>query len=111
MSRLNLFLERLPEGINTIVGERGMRLSGGEKQRIALARAFYFQRQVIIMDEATSSLDNETEKEVIDSILSIKRKVTMIIIAHRLNTVKNCDFIYKLENGEIIESGTPKNIL
>ena len=111
MSRLNLFLEKLPDGINTVVGERGVRLSGGERQRIALARAFYFQRQVIIMDEATSSLDNETEKEVIDSILNMKGKVTMIIIAHRLNTVKNCDFIYKLEGGEIIESGVPDNIL
>ena len=88
-----------------------MRLSGGQRQRIALARACYFQRQIIVMDEATSSLDNETEKEVIDSINRMKRKITMLVIAHRLSTVKNCDYIYKIEDGEIIESGIPEKIL
>ena len=111
MSRLDSFVENLPEKIETVIGERGMRLSGGQRQRIALARAFYFQRQIIVMDEATSSLDNETEKEVIDSINRMKRKITMLVIAHRLSTVKNCDYIYKIENGEIIESGIPEKIL
>jgi len=111
MSRLDSFVENLPKRIETVIGERGMRLSGGQRQRIALARAFYFQRQIIVMDEATSSLDNETEKEVIDSISRMKRKITMLVIAHRLSTVKNCDYIYKIENGEIIESGIPENIL
>jgi len=111
MSRLDSFVENLPKRTETVIGERGMRLSGGQRQRIALARAFYFQRQIIVMDEATSSLDNETEKEVIDSISRMKRKITMLVIAHRLSTVKNCDYIYKIENGEIIESGIPENIL
>ena len=111
MSRLDSFVENLPEKIETVIGERGMRLSGGQRQRIALARAFYFQRQIIVMDEATSSLDNETEKEVIDSINRMKRKITMLVIAHRLSTVKNCDYIYKIEDGEIIESGIPEKIL
>ena len=111
MSRLDSFVENLPEKIETVIGERGMRLSGGQRQRIALARAFYFQRQIIVMDEATSSLDNETEKEVIDSINRMKRKITLLVIAHRLSTVKNCDYIYKIEDGEIIESGIPEKIL
>ena len=111
MSRLDSFVENLPEKIETVIGERGMRLSGGQRQRIALARAFYFQRQIIVMDEATSSLDNETEKEVIDSINRMKRKITMLVIAHRLSTVKNCDYIYIIEDGEIIESGIPEKIL
>ena len=111
MSRLDSFVENLPEKIETVIGERGMRLSGGQRQRIALARAFYFQRQIIVMDEATSSLDNETEKEVIDSINRMKRKITMLVIAHRLSTVKNCDYIYKIEDGKIIESGIPEKIL
>ena len=111
MSRLDSFVENLPEKIETVIGERGMRLSGGQRQRIALARAFYFQRQIIVMDEGTSSLDNETEKEVIDSINRMKRKITMLVIAHRLSTVKNCDYIYKIEDGEIIESGIPEKIL
>ena len=91
-----------------MIGERGVRLSGGQKQRVALARAFYHGRNVLVLDEATSSLDHETEKEIIEEIRYFKGEKTIIIIAHRLTTVQHCDRIYVLENGEIIGQGTPK---
>jgi len=100
-SRLFNFIDQLPEGIETTIGERGMRLSGGQKQRIALARALYHDREVLIFDEATSALDNETEKEIVDEIRYLKGNKTMIIIAHRLNTLQYCDVIYEIENGSI----------
>ena len=85
-SRLKEVINNLPEGINTNIGERGVKLSGGQKQRIAIARALYNKREVLIMDEATSALDNNTEKEIIDEIRKLKGKVTMVVIAHRLTT-------------------------
>ena len=88
---------QLPQGINTFLGERGVRLSGGQRQRVALARAFYHGRDVLVMDEATSALDNETEKEIVAEIQRLKGQKTMIVIAHRLTTVKHCDRIYRLE--------------
>ena len=78
-----------------------MRLSGGQRQRISLARAFYHDRNIIIMDESTSSLDDETEREIIEEISFLKGKVTTIIIAHNLNTLKGCDMIYEVKNGKI----------
>ena len=108
---LEELVDNLPKGIDTMIGERGVRLSGGQKQRVALARAFYHGRNVLVLDEATSSLDHETEKEIIEEIRYFKGEKTMIIIAHRLTTVQHCDRIYVLENGEIIRQGTPKNIL
>lgn len=100
------FVRRLPEGIKTVVGERGVRLSGGEKQRIALARGFYFDRDIFILDEATAALDNETERQIIKVIEEFHGRKTMIVIAHRLSTVRNCDTIYRLEAGRIVRSGT-----
>ena len=102
-SRLKEVINNLPEGINTNIGERGVKLSGGQKQRIAIARALYNKREVLIMDEATSALDNNTEKEIIDEIRKLKGKVTMVVIAHRLTTLQHCDEIYEISNGKISE--------
>ena len=102
----NFVVEKLDNQYQTVVGERGVRLSGGERQRIGIARALYHNPQVLILDEATSALDNQTEKAVIDAISNLRRNITIILIAHRLNTVKNCDVIFKLENGSLIEKGT-----
>lgn len=99
-------IDTLPEGINTFVGEGGIRISGGQAQRIALARAFYHGRNILVMDESTSALDNKTEKEIINEIINLKGKVTMIAIAHRLTTLKHCDRIYQLEDGAVIKVGT-----
>ena len=86
-------------------------MSGGQRQRVALARAFYHERSVLIMDEATSSLDNETEKEVIEEIKHLKGKITIVVIAHRLNTVQKFDRIYRLDQGRIIDEGPPAQVL
>ena len=108
---LNDIVEKLPQGIDTFIGERGIRLSGGQRQRIAIARAFYFDKSVFIMDESTSALDNETEEEIVQEIKLLKGKKTLIVIAHRHSTIKYCDIIHKLENGRIIETGKPDKIL
>ena len=110
-AQLNDLLQQLPKGLDTVLGERGLRLSGGQRQRVALARAFYFDRDVLIMDEATSALDNETEKEIIEEIRRLKGKKTMIVIAHRLTTVKHCDCIYRLENGKVVDKGTYSEVV
>lgn len=91
----------LPKGLDTTIGENGIRLSGGERQRLGIARAIYHKPEILIMDEATSSLDFDTEKAVIETIIGLKGKKTLIIIAHRLSTIKDCDVIYKMENGKI----------
>jgi ABC-type multidrug transport system fused ATPase/permease subunit len=110
-AQLKKLVESMPQGIQTIVGDRGIRLSGGERQRVALARAFYHNRSIFIFDEATSSLDTETERQVIDVIESLRGKNTLIVIAHRLSTVKNCDLIYKIKDGRIVESGRIKDVV
>ena len=99
-------LDELPEQYLTTVGERGVRLSGGQRQRIGIARALYHNPQVLVLDEATSALDNQTEKVVMDAINNISKDITIILIAHRLNTANNCDIIYKLEKGEVKGKGT-----
>ncbi len=97
----------LQAGLDTIIGENGIRLSGGQRQRVALARAFYYKRNVLILDEATSALDNQTEQEIVQQIWKLKSKKTLIIIAHRLSTVQHCDIIYKLNKGKIVEKFSP----
>ncbi len=101
----------LPQKYQTIVGERGIRLSGGQRQRIGIARALYNNPQVLILDEATSALDNLTEKEVMQAINKIDKDITIILIAHRLSTVKNCDTIFLLENGTLKAKGTFKELI
>ena len=98
----DFILKELPQKYQTIVGERGIRLSGGQRQRIGIARALYNDPQLLILDEATSALDNQTEKIVMEAINNINKNKTIIIIAHRLNTIKNCDMILKLREGEIV---------
>lgn len=106
MAQLSDVVSELPNGVDTLIGENGVRLSGGQRQRVALARAFYYEREIIIMDEATSALDNETEHEVIHSIKKLHGVKTLIVIAHRLTTLQYCDIVYKLEKGKIIASGS-----
>jgi len=105
-SQLEEVIEGLDEGINSNIGERGIKLSGGQKQRIAIARALYHRRQVLIMDEATSALDDGTEFEVIEEIKRIRGKTTLIVIAHRLTTLRYCNKIFEIDNGEISEEKT-----
>ena len=95
------FVRSLPEGLDTEIGERGVRLSGGQRQRLGIARAIYYKPDVLIFDEATSALDRETEAAVMESINKLHGQKTMIIIAHRLSTIEKCDHIYKVENGKI----------
>ena len=108
---LSQFLDSLPDGLETIVGEKGIKLSGGQQQRIGIARALYRDPEVLILDEATSSLDQSTEKVIVESINFLKRKKTLIIITHRLSTVKNCDKIFCIDKGKIIKQGIPEEIL
>ena len=98
-AELGEFVNSLPEGINTMVGDRGVRLSGGQRQRIGIARALYTKPQLLVMDEATSALDTETEKAVMDAIENLQGSCTMLIIAHRISTIKKCDLIYEIGNG------------
>ena len=105
-SQLGTLLAGLPAGLDTRLGERGVLLSGGQRQRVALARAFYFGRDVLILDEATSSLDSEAEFEIVNEIKRLKGTKTIIAIAHRLSTLKHCDRLYRLKNGRIVSVGT-----
>lgn len=111
LARLSEFVDTLPSGINTILGERGIRFSGGQRQRVALARAFYHERNVIVMDEATSALDNETEREIVNEIERLKNKKTMIVIAHRLTTLQHCDRVYELKKGKIVKVGSYNEVI
>lgn len=97
------FIETLPEGLDTIVGDRGVRLSGGQRQRIGIARALYHDPEILVLDEATSALDNETETAVMESIEHLQGSKTMIIIAHRLTTIRNADIIYEVADGKVTE--------
>lgn len=103
-AQLKEFVEALPEGLDTKVGERGVRLSGGQRQRIGIARALYHNPEILIFDEATSALDNETEEALMGAINDFHGKKTMIIIAHRLNTIANCDIIYRIADGKVEET-------
>jgi ATP-binding cassette, subfamily B, bacterial PglK len=110
-ARLVDVIGNLPQGIETNIGEGGIRLSGGQRQRIALARAFYHDREVLIMDESTSALDNETEREIIEEIRYLKGRITIIVVAHRLTTLKHCDYIYEIEKGKIINKHTYEELI
>ena len=107
----NFVIEELPNKYQTTIGERGVRLSGGQRQRIGIARALYHNPQVLILDEATSALDNETEEAVMEAVNNIGKNITIILIAHRLNTVKNCDIIFKLEKGRIVDQGSFESLI
>jgi ABC-type multidrug transport system fused ATPase/permease subunit len=96
----------LPNGYDTNIGERGVRLSGGQRQRIGIARALYHNPQVLILDEATSALDNITENAVMEAINNIEKQITIIMVAHRLSTVRKCDMIYFIEHGVLKGQGT-----
>ena len=111
MAQLAEVVEQLPQGVDTMIGDNGVRLSGGQRQRVALARAFYHDRDVIVMDEATSSLDNETEGEVIKAIKELKGQKTLIVIAHRLSTVEHCDVLYRFEKGCITNVGSYEQVV
>ncbi|MDE6183950.1 MAG: ABC transporter ATP-binding protein/permease [Lachnospiraceae bacterium] len=103
-AQLREFIEELPEGLDTTIGDRGVRLSGGQRQRIGIARALYNDPEILVFDEATSALDNDTEAAVMEAVNSFHGKKTMIIIAHRLNTIEKCDIIYKVENAKLVET-------
>ena len=110
-AQLRKLIEQLPKGIKTKVGERGIRLSGGQRQRIGIARALYHEREILVLDEATAALDNETEHLITQAINSLAGKKTLIIIAHRLTTVEKCDRIYFLEKGRVINSGSYQEVV
>ena len=110
-ANLSEFINNLSNGLETIVGEKGIRISGGQQQRIGIARALYRNPEILILDEATSSLDETTEKKIMESIKFLKNKKTLIVITHRLATVSNCDKIYFIDNGRVIKKGTPEKIL
>ena len=105
-AQLEDFVASLPDGLDTIVGERGVRLSGGQRQRIGIARALYNNPDVLVLDEATSSLDTETEHGVMQAVQALQGEKTVIIVAHRLSTVEYCDRLYRLENARIVDEGT-----
>jgi ABC-type multidrug transport system fused ATPase/permease subunit len=111
LAQLEVMINDFPEGLNTNVGERGVRLSGGQRQRIGIARALYHDPDVIVLDEATSSLDVATESSVMESIRALHGTKTILIIAHRYSTIQHCDMIYRLDNGEIVRKGDPIELL
>jgi ATP-binding cassette subfamily B protein len=110
-SQLDVLIDSWPDKYMTLVGERGVRLSGGQRQRIGIARALYKKAKFIIFDEATSALDGKTEIAVMDAINSLEKDLTILIVAHRLSTLKYCDLIIKIENGLIVEIGSFEKII
>ena len=111
LAQLSDLVRELPEGLQTSVGERGVRLSGGQRQRIGIARALYHEREILVLDEATSALDNETEAMVSEAIRALSGTKTMIIIAHRLTTVEHCDRIYAMDKGQIVKYGSYQEVV
>ena len=110
-AQLDDFISSLPDGMEAIVGERGVRLSGGQRQRIGIARALYHDPDVLVLDEATSALDTATEEGVMQAIMALHGKKTIIIVAHRLSTVEHCDKLYLLDQGKVVKEGTPAEII
>ena len=110
-AQLDTFVNSLPKRANTLVGERGARLSGGQRQRIGIARALYHDPQVLVLDEATSALDTATEKSVMAAVNALHGTKTLIIVAHRLTTVSDCDTLYRLDKGRIVQSGSVAEVV
>jgi ABC-type multidrug transport system fused ATPase/permease subunit len=110
-AQLDEFVASLPASLGTTVGERGVRLSGGQLQRIGIARALYHDPEVLVLDEATSSLDAATERGVMAAVRTLRGRKTLIIVAHRLSTVEHCDWLYRLEAGHIVDGGEPPQVL
>ena len=111
MAQIARFIEEINTGYSCRVGERGIRLSGEQRQRIGIARALYKKSSVLVLDEATSALDNHTEKSIMQEIDRLSDFVTVVMIAHRLTTVERCDRVIKLENGKIVLDGPPEFVL
>ncbi|MDG0866418.1 ABC transporter ATP-binding protein [Candidatus Lucifugimonas marina] len=105
------FISDLPDGYSTVIGDRGLRISGGQRQRIAMARAFYRDPKLLILDEATSELDSESEEQIQKTIESIRGQITILTVAHRLRTVMSSDTIHVLNNGKVVESGSPSELM
>ena len=110
-AQLRDLVETLPEGLDTFVGERGVRLSGGQRQRIGIARSLYHKPEVLVMDEATSALDNETERRIVEALENLQGEHTLIVIAHRLSTVRNCDTLFFLRDGQLEAAGSYDELL
>lgn len=110
-AQLEKFVAGLPDGLETTVGERGVRLSGGERQRIGIARALYHNPSVLVLDEATSALDTVTESRVMEAVMALRHSKTILIVAHRLSTVAHCDRIYRLEHGKVTAEGASSDVL
>lgn len=110
-AQLEEFVSGLPAGLDTVVGERGVRLSGGQRQRIGIARALYHDPAILVLDEATSALDTATERGVMQAITALRGAKTVLISAHRLSTVEQCDRLYRLERGRVTAQGKPADVL
>ncbi len=110
-AQLRTFVDALPLSLETTLGERGARLSGGQRQRIGIARALYRDAELLILDEATAALDNETERDVTSAIAALAGEKTIITIAHRLTTVRDCDRLYVLKGGRIVAAGSYDDLL
>lgn len=106
LSQLSDYIDSLPNGLDTYVGERGVKISGGQRQRIGIARALYNDPDILVLDEATSSLDGATEADLMTAVNALKGIKTIIVVAHRLSTIENCEYLYKLENGQVINHGS-----
>ncbi len=111
LARLDEFVRNLPQGLDTLVGDRGLRFSGGERQRLAIARALYEEREILVLDEATASLDPGTEREIVGSIGQLRRERTLIVVTHRMQTIEQADKIFWLETGRVRASGTLEELM
>jgi len=111
LAHLKTFIDELPDGGNTIVGERGLKLSGGEKQRVAIARTILKRPPILVFDEATSSLDSKSEQSILSAIQEIEQEHTRLVIAHRLSTIVDADNILVLSHGAVVEQGTHQQLL
>jgi len=111
LANLDKLIAKLPDGLDTVVGERGLKLSGGEVQRVAIARAILKKPKIIVFDEATSSLDTNTEVAVMKAIRKVTNNVTSLMIAHRLSTIVDADKIYVVDSGKVVEQGTHAQLL